>query len=566
MSTKFSLGLDFGTESGRAVLANIFNGEIVASAVHEYRHGVIEKILPIKEKVRLGQDWALQDPLDYLETIKKMVPHLLRQAKVKAEDVVGIGIDFTSCTILPTKSDGRPLCAIPSFRKNPHAWVKLWKHHSAQGEAEKINRIAQERKEPFLNRYGGKISSEWCFPKALEMLNHAPQIYDAADRIIEAQDWLGWQLTGVERRSACAAGYKALWSKKEGFPKATFFKALHPKMEHIVQEKIGTSFYPPGCKAGNLTDAWAAATGLNPGTPVAVSIIDAHAAVLGGGISEPNEMVLCLGTSTCHLLLSQQEKKVQGICGVVQDGIVPGFFGYEAGQPATGDMFAWVVKNWAPGGLSGEIKKSGNLYDALERRASTLFPGESGLLALDWWNGNRSVLVDSNLSGLILGCTLSTQPHEIYRAMVEATGMGTFRIVQAFEEKGIRIKKLYAVGGLAERSALLPQIYADITGREILVASGEQICALGAAILGAVAAGERAGIGSMREAIEKMGGKKRRVFKPDQKNHQLYLKLYEEYARLYDYFGQGKNEVMRKLREFKRRAAQSREARSNGKV
>ncbi|OGR96960.1 MAG: ribulokinase [Elusimicrobia bacterium RIFCSPLOWO2_01_FULL_64_13] len=547
----FSLGLDFGTESVRAVLVGTSTGEMAGESVQSYRSGVMDESLPGRSRVRLPPDWALQDPRDYLQSLKEAVRRVLRTSGVKPGGVIGIGIDFTSCTMLPALGDGTPLSAVRAFRDEPHAWVKLWKHHAAQPQADRATRIALERREPFLSRYGGRISSEWMFPKILEILEKAPKVAGNAERFLEAQDWVAWQLTGLERRSSCAAGYKAFWSKRAGLPPADYFKALHPDLPEIVSRKMGKTVLPPGQKAGGLLPGWAGVLGLPPGTPVGVPIIDAHAAVLGSGVSGENEMVLCMGTSTCHLLLDRKEKPVRGMTGVVEDGIIPGSFGYEAGQAAVGDLFAWLVRSILakPDGPREEA----GIFSRLESRAARLRPGESGLLALDWWNGNRSILMDAGLSGLIVGLTLNTKPHEIYRALMEATAMGTRRIIQEFESQGLPVLKLHAAGGLAEKNPLLLQVYSDVTGREIRVPRSRQVCALGAAILGSVAAGSPRGHGSVHEAVRAMTSPGRISVKPDPGRGAVYEKLYGSYCRLHDAFAPGGDTVMKDLREIRSR-------------
>ncbi|MBC7256941.1 MAG: ribulokinase, partial [Chloroflexi bacterium] len=393
--------------------------------------------------------------------IKETIPRLLKESGVSPEDIIGIGIDFTACTMLPTKADGTPLCFLPEYRNNPHAWVKLWKHHAAQPEANRINELARARGETWLERYGGKISSEWFFPKALQILNEAPEIYEAADRLIEAADWIVWQLTGVETRNACTAGYKAIWSKQEGFPSPDFFEALHPRMRNIVKEKMKEEILPLGARAGGLTPEMAAATGLRPGTAVAVANVDAHVSVPAATVTGPRRMVIIMGTSNCHMVVGEKPVIVPGMCGVVEDGILPGYAGFEAGQSCVGDHFAWFVENCAPAAYAQEAEARGlNLHQLLEEKASRLKPGESGLLALDWWNGNRSVLVDVDLTGLLIGATLGTKPEEIYRALIEATAFGTRVIVEAFEAHGVAVDEIVAAGGLPERNKLLMQIYA----------------------------------------------------------------------------------------------------------
>ncbi len=552
---KYTIGIDFGTESGRALLVDVADGREVATAVHPYANGVIDERLP-DSGIPLEPDWALQDPNDYLEVFKRAVPQVLKLSGVSPDDVIGIGIDFTACTMLPTKADGTPLCVLPQYRNNPHAWVKLWKHHAAQPEADRVNEVARERGEPWLSRYGGKISSEWFFPKALQILNDAPEIYEAADRLIEAADWIVWQLTGVETRNSCTAGYKAIWSKQTGFPSPDFFAALHPRMRNIVTEKMSTQISPLGGRAGGLTPEMAKATGLLPGTAVAVANVDAHVAVPAATVVEPGRMVMIMGTSICHMVLGTEQKIVPGMCGVVEDGIIPGFFGYEAGQSCVGDHFAWFVENCVPVQYHTEAQQQGlNLHQLLEQKAARLKPGESGLLALDWWNGNRSVLVDVDLTGLLIGATLATKPEEIYRALIEATAYGTRIIIETFEQCGVAVNELVAAGGLPERNKLLMQIYSDVTGREIKIIGTPQSGGLGSAMHGAVAAGSAlGGYDDIKQAAAKMAHLKDEMYKPNAENKRVYDRLYAEYVVLHDYFGRGANDVMKRLKRIKAEA------------
>ncbi|RLE08121.1 ribulokinase [Candidatus Aerophobetes bacterium] len=551
--SKYSIGIDFGTESARAILVRVENGEEVATSVYTYRDGVIDEFLPGTD-IKLEPDWALQNPADYIEALKETIPELLNKSGVREEDIIGIGIDFTSCTMLPIDKEGTPLCMLDEYRDNPHSWVKLWKHHAAQPEADRINEVARERKEDFLSRYGGKYSSEWFFSKALQILNEAPKIYQAADRLIEGADWIVLQLTGKERRNSCTAGYKALWDPERGFPSKDFFRALDPRFENVVDEKMSKDIYFLGEKAGGLTTRMACLTRLKRGTPVAVGNVDAHVSVPAATVTGPGKMVMIMGTSICHMMVDKELRLIPGICGVVKEGILPGYYGYEAGQSAVGDIFAWFVKNCVPGEYFEEANKRNiDIHRVLEERASHLKVGESGLLALDWWNGNRSVLVDADLSGLLLGATLETKPEEIYRALIEATAFGTYKIINTFEENGVKIRELYACGGLPERNKLLMQIYADVTGREIRIAASSQTPALGSAMFGAVAAGkENGGYDNIIEAAKKMAHLKEERFIPNEKNHLLYQKIYAEYERLHDYFGRGENEVMKKLKEIKK--------------
>jgi L-ribulokinase len=550
---KFTLGIDFGTESGRVVVIRVRDGVEFASAVIPYPDGVIDERLPSGPK--LEHDWALQNPRDYILVVEKGVPKALKAAKVKADDVVGIGTDFTASSPMPTKRDGTPLCFVPQLRKHPHAWVKLWKHHAAQPEANRINEVGRERNEEFIRVYGGKYSSEWFFSKLLQVLDEAPEIYDATERFIEAADWIVWQLTGAEKRNTCTAGYKAMWVKGSGFPSKDFYRALDPRMENVIEEKIGTAFYPLGEKAGGLTAEWAHKTGLKEGTPVSIGNVDAHVAVPATTVTEVGSLVMIMGTSICHMLLGTGKQMVEGMCGTVEDGIVPGLWGYEAGQSAVGDIFAWFFEHGVPDYIHREARqRKVPFVAALEKRAAALRPGESGLVALDWWNGNRSILVDVDLSGVLLGMTLATRAEEIYRALIEATAFGTRTIVEAFESKGIAVKNLVACGGLPEKNRLLMQIYADVTGREIKLAQQLQTCsALGAAMHGAVAAG-RAGGGydSIFEAAKHMARVQKLTYKPRAEHHEVYNRLFKEYQALHDYFGRGGNDVMKRLKEMKR--------------
>ncbi len=557
MSKRYTIGVDFGTLSGRAVLVDVETGEEVATAVYEYANGVIDRELPETGEA-LPPDTALQDPADYLRTLEVTIPRVMEESGVKPEQVIGIGIDFTACTMLPVKADGTPLCFLKEYRANPHSWVKLWKHHAAQPHANRLNAIARERGETFLSRYGGKISSEWFFPKAWQILEEAPEIYEAADRLIEAADWVIWQLTGVETRNVCTAGYKAIWSKREGFPSREFFAALDPRMADIVDEKMSRTILPQGARAGGLTPRMAEKLGLKAGTAVAVANVDAHVAVPAATVVSPNKMVMVMGTSICHLVLGERELEVEGMCGVVEDGILPGYYGFEAGQSAVGDIFGWFVETCVPEAYAEEARRRGlNVHQLLEEKASRLAPGESGLLALDWWNGNRSILVDADLTGMMLGMTLTTRPEEMYRALIEATAFGTRVIIDAFESAGLAIEELYACGGLPERNQLLMQIYADVTNRSIKVARSSQTPALGSAMFGAVAAGPQAGgYASITEAAARMAGLKDVVYRPDPGRAAVYEELYREYVQLHDYFARGANDVMKRLKALRARVSQ----------
>jgi L-ribulokinase len=547
--SRYALGIDFGTESGRAVLVDCADGVEVAASVYPYEHGVIDELLP-GSGVELEPEWALQDPADYLRTLRHAVPEVL--AGVRPEEVVGVGIDFTSCTMLPTTADGTPLCELPELRARPHAWVKLWKHHAAQPEADEVNAVAAQRGEPWLARYGGKISSEWFFPKSLQILREDPEVYARAERLLEAADWVVWQLTGVETRNNTTAGYKAMWSKADGFPPPAYFAALDPRFAGVVDEKMSRRIDSIGGRAGGLDERAAAWTGMRPGTPVAIANVDAHVSAPAVGGIEPGTMTVIMGTSNCHILLGDRLAEVEGMCGVVEDGVIPGLFGYEAGQSAVGDIFGWFVENCVPAQTHELARLRGvDVHRLLEEQAALLAAGETGLLALDWWNGNRSVLVDAGLSGLVVGLSLATRPHDLYRALLEATAFGTRVIVEAFERAGVPVERIVACGGLPQRNRLLLQIYADVLGRPVEVAGSQQAPALGSAMFGAVVGGTHA---SIREASRAMAPPIAETYLPSPANRLAYDTLYAEYVRLHDRFGRGGDDVMRTLRRLRDQA------------
>lgn len=547
---KAVIGVDFGTESGRVVLADVVTGRILGVHVTPYPHGVLDRALPSGE--RLDDDWALQHPQDYLMVLRASIPEVLRQSGVSASSVIGIGIDFTSCTMMPVNTEGTPLCLLDEFRRRPHSWPKLWKHHAAKQEAEDITRLARDRAEPFLDRYGGTVSSEWMLPKVLQVLREDPMIYAAADRFIEAGDWVVGTLTGRFVRNASAAGFKAMWMDGGG-PTPEFFAALDPVFADVMTTKLRGPVVPVGSRAGALLPGIAAELGLNPGIPVAAAAIDAFAAVLGSGVAEPGTLVMAMGTSTCHMVLSEQLCLVPGMTGVVRDGIVPGYYGYEAGQAAVGDMFAWFVKHCVPREVVAEAEQAGvSLHTLFECKARRLAPGEAGLIALDWWNGNRSILADARLSGLVVGLTLATQPEELYRALLESTAFGARRIVEQFIRSGVGIGRVVACGGLPQRSPLIMQIYADVLGRVITVSKVEEATALGAAMLAAAAAGREAGgYDTVAEAVRAMRCLDSESYRPDPDAVAVYNELYALYCTLHDLLGAQHVNVMHQLRAIR---------------
>ena len=539
---KYVIGIDYGTLSGRCVLVDMNSGDEVAESVLNYPHAVMDECLPNGDK--LPSSYALQHPEDYLDVLKITVSDVLNKANVTADDVVGLGIDFTACTILPMDENGTPLCMKDEYKDNKHAYVKLWKHHAAQGEADDINELAAKRGEKWLSIYGGKISCEWAMPKILQVLREAPEIYENTCRFIEAADWLSLILTGEETHSAVFAGYKGLWNAETGYPSNDFMVALDSRLDGIVGTKLSTNVLGMDKTAGRIDARGAQLTGLKVGTPVSLPMIDAHAAMPALNITGDGDLMLILGTSACHILNSKDAKTVEGICGYVKDGVIPGLYTYEAGQAGVGDIFDWFVKTCVPASYTEEAKEKGiSIHKLLREKANKLSVGESGLLALDWWNGNRSVLVNSNLTGMLLGMTLGTKPEEIYRALIEATAYGLKVIVEQYENSGISIKSICAAGGIAQKDEMMMQIYADVLGREIRIAGSTQAGALGSAIYAAVASGIYADV---KMAAQKLSKNDVKLYKPIKENVKNYRILYKEYKILHDYFGK-ENLVMEKL-------------------
>jgi L-ribulokinase len=562
-SDRYVVGVDFGTLSGRAVVVRVADGREVGTAVHEYASGVIDDVLPATG-APLPPDWALQDPDDYREVLRHAVPGALADAGIDPALVVGIATDFTACTVLPALRDGTPLCEIPELRSRPHAYPKLWKHHAAQQHADRINALAHERREPWIRRYGGKISSEWEFAKALQVLEEDPEIYRRAERWIEAADWIIWELCGEETRNACTAGYKGIFQDGQ-YPSPDYLAELHPDFVDVIA-KLEPPQSPPeadselaspatpvrpaplGARAGGLTARAAAWTGLPPGIAVAVGNVDAHVTVPAAKALQPGQMLAVMGTSTCHVMNGATLAEVPGMCGVVDGGIVAGLWGYEAGQSGVGDIFAWYVEHGVPPAYHEEARRRGvSVHTVLSEQAEAQPVGGHGLLALDWHNGNRSVLVDHELSGVLVGTTLATRPPEIYRALLEATAFGTRTIIDAFEHAGVPVTELVIAGGLAKNSFLM-QIYADVIRRPLSLIGSEQGPALGSAIHAAVAAGCYPDVPAAAEA---MGKVERNVYLPDAQRADAYDELYAEYRTLHDYFGRGANQVLRRLRKIR---------------
>lgn len=546
-ASKYVIGVDYGTLSGRALLVRVSDGAEIATSVFEYPHAVIEDILPTSG-AKLAPDWALQVPADYLEVLKNTVPAVLKESGISPDDVIAIATDFTACTVLPVKSDGTPLCEISEFSENPHAFVKLWKHHSAQPHADRINEAAHARKEPWISRYGGKISSEWEFAKALQVLEEAPEVYEAMDKWVEAADWIIWQLCGKYVRNICTAGYKGIY--QDGmYPRKEYLATLNPKFENFISEKLEHEIGQLGAIAGTLTAQAAAWTGLKEGIAVAVGNVDAHVTAAAANAVNPGQMVAIMGTSTCHVMVSEKFAEVPGMCGVVDGGIIAGSLGYEAGQSGVGDIFGWFANNYAQAEyISAATAKGLDIHTYLSELASAQPVGAHGLVALDWQSGNRSTLVDHQLSGLIMGLTLATKPEEIYRAIVESTAYGARKIVQTFNESGVPVKEFIAAGGLIKNRFVM-QIYADVLNMPITIIKSAQGPALGSAIHAAVAADAYKNVQSAAAA---MGGVAEERYQPNPANTQVYNELYELYNQLYESFGH--NGAMHSLRAIRDRA------------
>ncbi|MFX0537099.1 ribulokinase [Ornithinimicrobium sp. Y1847] len=556
----YVIGVDYGTLSGRAVVARVGDGAILGSAVHPYAHAVMEAELtagPAADAgnpVRLDPDWALQVPQDYVDVLKVAVPAALEQARtehgVQPDQVIGIGTDFTACTMVPTTAEGTPLNEVPEFADRPHAYVKLWKHHAAQPHADRINELAHERDESWIRRYGGLISSEWEFAKGLQLLEEDREVYDAMEHWVEAADWIVWQLCGSYVRNACTAGYKGIL-QDGAYPSPDFLTALNPDFAGFVTDKLEHPIGQLGHAAGTLTAEAAGWTGLPEGIAVAVGNVDAHVTAPAAAAVQPGQLVAIMGTSTCHVMNGDTLAEVPGMCGVVDGGILEGLWGYEAGQSGVGDIFGWFVEHGVPASYHERAQERGiSTHELLTELAAEQEVGEHGLVALDWHSGNRSVLVDHELSGLVLGQTLATRAEDIYRALLEATAFGTRVIVEAFTSSGVPVTEFIVAGGLL-KNALLMQIYSDVTRLPLSTIATDQGPALGSAIHAAVAAGAYPDV---RAAADAMGKVDRAVYTPDEERAQAYDRLFAEYQQLHDHFGRGGNDVMRRLRALRREA------------
>lgn len=540
------IGVDFGTLSGRAVVVRVRDGAELGSAAHTYRHGVITDRLPGTSEP-LEPETALQSPDDYREVLRVAVPEALRVSGADPGQVIGIGTCFTSCTVMPVTAEGTPLCELPGLTRRPHAWPKLWRHHAAQPEADDINALAAERGERWLARYGGKISSEWEFAKALQVLRDDPEVYGRTDRWIEGADWIVWQLCGRETRNVATAGYKGI-HQDGAWPSADFQAALDPRFATFAEDKLAHPLSQLGERAGTLTAGAAAWTGLPEGVPVAIGNIDAHVTAATAQTTGNGRMLAIMGTSTCHVMNSDVLVEVPGMCGLALGGITPGAWGYEAGQSGVGDIFGWFADSYVPPAYHEEARRCGlSLHDLLSAKAAKAAVGEHGLVALDWHSGNRSVLVDHDLSGVLAGMTLATRPEEVYRALIEATAFGTRTIVESFVAAGVPVED-FTVGGGMVRNPFVLQVYADVLDRPLRLVASEHGCAVGAAIHAAVAAGAHDDIHAASAA---MGGVRDETVEPDPIRAAAYDELFAVYTELHDHFGRGGSQSLYRLRAIR---------------
>ncbi len=548
---RYAIGLDFGTLSGRCLLLNAVTGEEVATSVVPYKHGVMDQELP--DGTKLKMDYALQDPKDYIDVLSISIHDVLRQARINPEQIIGVGVDVTGCTPIPLDHNGIPLCFTEKYANRPHAYIKLWKHHAAQAQADRINLVAKKRCEPFLNRYGGRISCEWLFPKLLQIYEEDREVYNQIGCFLEVTDWITYLLTGVMVRNTSGLGWKGIWDEKVGFPSEEFFEELSPGFGSVVKEKIKGKIQQIGTKAGEITPEAAKLTGLKVGTAVAVGNFDAAGAATGSRVITPGVMLALIGTSTCHMLLGYKVvDNIPGICGVVKNGMIPNTISYEAGQNSVGDLFDWFVKGFVPASYFENAKNKGvSIHNYLSMLSFVKKPGENGLLALDWLTGNRSILVNGKLSCMILGSNVLTRPEDVYRALLESTAFGTRVIIENFREHGISVESFIAAGGIPNKNPIMMQIYADILRMDIKISGSMQNCALSSAIWGVLAAGEeKSGYKTLDEAVIHLSNLNDKIYHPNKENYNAYNFLYSEYLKLHNYFGRGENDVMIHLKKF----------------
>ena len=549
--SKYTLGIDYGTLSARTVLMNCEDGSVAASATKAYPHAVMDRNLP--DGTSLPAAWALEDAEDYVLALKETVRKVMKDSGVPKEDVIGLSIDFTSCTVVAADDQKRALSSLEEFRNRPHAYTKLWKHHGAQAQADEINDLLTRKGLIDEPRYGGAISPELLLPKVLQVLREDPEIYQTAYVFLEAGDWLTWNLTGELRRSGNMAAYKAMWTPEEGYIPKEILLELDPGLENLIEEKLRGEICPAGGCIGYLTKEWADQLGLVPQIAVGASIIDSHAGMPGSGICQKGQMMLVLGTSSVELLLSDQPYASNGVVGAVRGAIMPGYYSLEAGIAAIGDMYGWFADGFVPVDYAKETEAKGqNIHQLLSEKADALKPGASGLLALDWWNGNKTPYVNGDLSGVLVGLTLQTKPEEIYRALIEATAFGTRMIMEEFMKSGAKVDEVIVSGGIPEKNPLVLRIFTDVLNRPVKVSASDQTAALGSAMYAAAAAGkETGGYDSVADAARALAKLKDEVYLPDAEHAKTYDRLFGLYRELAACFDPKKMRVLTELREMR---------------
>ena len=549
--SRYTLGIDYGTLSARTVLMNCSDGSVAASSAMEYPHAVMDRALP--DGTPLPASWALEDAQDYILVLERTVKDVMRESGVPKEDVIGLSIDFTSCTMVAADDEKRALSSLEQFKGRPHAYTKLWKHHGAQAQADEINALLTRKGMIDEPRYGGAISPELMLPKILQVLREDPELYRTAYVFLEAGDWLTWNLTGELRRSGNMAAYKAMWTPDDGYIPQEVLIELDPALEDLVGEKLRGEVCPPGGCIGRLTEQWAERLGLLPQIAVGASIIDSHAGMPGSGICRMGQMMLVLGTSSVELLLSDQPYASHGVMGAVRGAIMPGYYSLEAGLAAVGDMYGWFADGFVPAAFRSEASEKGiSIHQLLSEKASKLAPGASGLIALDWWNGNKTPYVNGDLSGVLAGLTLQTRPEEIYRALIEATAYGTRMIMEEFMKSGAQVDEVIVSGGIAEKNPLVLRIFTDVLNRPVKVSASDQTAALGSAMYAAAAAGEEAGgFESVAKASQALAKLKDEVYLPVAEHAEIYDHLFSLYRELVECFDPRKMRILQDLRQMR---------------
>lgn len=550
MSDRYIVGVDFGTLSARSSVVRVSDGFEKGTSEVKFKHGVMDTNLTASKNEVLPPEFALQVPADYLEAFEQSVREAIVNSGVVVRHIIGISIDFTSATVLATDENGKPLCEYPEFVNHPHAYVKLWKHHGGNDQAHRLLEVAQARKESWLPRYGGLLSSELLLPKVLETFEKDRELYDRTSYFINALDWITWLMTGKLVYASADSGFKRHYQDGK-YPDPEYLEAVAPGFGEVFTKKMAGPIQPLGSKAGELTEEMAKKLGLEAGISVAVGNIDAHVTAAAIQAVEPGIMTAILGTSACYIVSGPEFKEVPGMLGITYGGISDGLWCFEAGQSGFGDILAWFNDNCVPEEYHIAAKKEGiSMHEYLTRKASMQKIGQHGLIALDWFNGNRSILSDHNLSGLILGQTLTTRAEDIYRALMESLAFGARKIIETMKENGVEIKEIVAAGGILKNKTLM-QIISDVTRIPLSISQASAVGAVGSAVYGAVAAGCYS---TLEEASAAMGEKIPNVYKPHENRSVEYDKLYKEYLLLHDYFGRGANQVMARLKKIREEA------------